>query len=86
MIPAPEHKPAELTAIVDAKVSSLMEHFDSVQILVSYITPKGTHIITRGGGNWYARQGMAHEFIASDRAATEAQELARVLNRQSDSE
>lgn len=81
MAPPPDLTVKQLAALLQAKVDSLMEHFDSVQILVSFRSPKdgGTAYLARGGGNWYARQGMAHEFINADRAQIEAHELSKIL-------
>jgi len=46
---------------------------DSVQVLVSVTDNKaGTTVAKRRGfGNWYARQGMAKEFIDEERTRTE---------------
>lgn len=60
---------------LEAKTADLTEHFDAVQILATYTDQDGTHCVKRGSGNWYARQGMAHEFIGSD----QAQEIARQI-------
>ena len=60
-------------------VTALMERFDSVQILASNSTDIGTENVFLGAGNWFARQGMAHDFINKDRAQTEAHELAGVI-------
>lgn len=44
---------------------------DSVQVLLSRHSHKeGTEVIKIGRGNWYARQGMAKEFIDADQART----------------
>ncbi len=44
-------------------VRALGEHFASVQIMVSNNEDGNTYGIFRGCGDWYARQGLAHEFI-----------------------
>ena len=53
--------------LVEATAAKLGEHFDAVQIMVSWLSwpadGGGTNLINRGCGNWYARQGMAHELI-----------------------
>ncbi len=67
-------------AIVDAAVAALGEHFDSVQILVSTVEGTKTRCIKRGSGNWYARQGMAHEFVNEDVAVENARQIADRLN------
>jgi hypothetical protein len=70
----------EMEEFVERTTDQLGEHFDAVQILVSGPASEGgTFRISRGSGNWYARQGMAHEFIAMDRAQEQANEIARQL-------
>jgi hypothetical protein len=60
---------AEALEIVDTAVARLGEHFDAVQIMVSCPNGDGgTLCLKRGSGNWYARQGMAQEFIGSAQA------------------
>jgi len=71
-------KPKEAISLLDFHVSALMEHFDSVQIMASRSAHEGTEDVMRGGGNWYARQGMAHDFITRDKARTEAHELSQI--------
>ncbi len=71
--------PEQMQEAVQRHVTALMEHFDSVQILVSVCTEEGTEFVKLGAGNWFARQGMAHDFITCDRAHTEAREIAKVL-------
>lgn len=58
----------------------LGEHFDAVQILASRTEGGRTFCSKRGVGNWYARQGMAHEFINEDVAQENAVQLAQALN------
>lgn len=69
----------EQLAIVRQHVTALSEFFDSVQVLVSNSTDAGTENIFLGAGNWFARQGMAHDFINKDRAHTEAHEIASAI-------
>lgn len=75
-----ELTPQEQLAIVRQHVTALSEFFDSVQVLVSNTTDVGTEHVFLGSGNWFARQGMAHDFINKDRAQTEAHELAGVIH------
>jgi alcohol dehydrogenase YqhD (iron-dependent ADH family) len=49
-----------------AAVDALREHFDAVQIVASYQEEGITHAKHKGVGNWYARQGLAREFVYSD--------------------
>lgn len=59
---------AEVTQLIDSKVDQLMDHFDSVQILVSWPADNGTRSCYRGAGNWFARTGMARDFLERDEA------------------
>lgn len=71
----------QAVALLDKMLAQLGEHFDSVQILTSRRHPQNTatQAITRGVGDWYARRGLAHEFIALDRADEVAQSIAKQL-------
>jgi hypothetical protein len=68
-------------ALVRQHVNALMEHFEAVQILVSITDAEGTHNVHLGGGNWFARQGMAHQFIRHDQAQTNAHAIAKAMPR-----
>lgn len=58
----------------------LHEHFEAIQILATWVDDDGqTCRVSLGIGNFYARQGLAHEFIEMDAAATTAHELAKVI-------
>jgi hypothetical protein len=59
--------------------TQLGEHAEAVQVMVSWTDNNGTHRVFHGCGNWYARQGMAHEFIECDKAQTNAVEIASKL-------
>jgi hypothetical protein len=69
----------ELNNLVLPHVHQLMEHFDAVQILATVVSERGTELVAIGSGNWYARRGMAEEFINRDRAVTEANEIAEAI-------
>lgn len=71
---------SEQVKIVDSAVAALGEHFDSVQILVSVVEGTKTRCIKRGSGNWYARQGMAQEFVSEELAEESASRIAGKLN------
>ena len=62
---------------IDQAVIALGEHWEGVgvaiQVLVTWNEGGVTKCCARGGGNVYARQGMAREWLKLD----EAQELAR---------
>ena len=49
--------------IVKKALHDLGEHFESVQILATTVSEGQTLRSFSGCGNWYARLGMAHEFI-----------------------
>lgn len=50
-------------AMLGKHISSLSEHFDSVQIFCTRLTPDGGTITTsKGSGNWYARYGQIKEW------------------------
>lgn len=57
----------------------LGEHFDHVQIMVSWCEQGACYSDYYGAGNWYARQGLAHEFIQKDIAQENARQLAGVM-------
>lgn len=73
------HSIDELNNLVLPHVHQLMEHFDAVQILATVVSERGTELVAIGSGNWYARRGMAEEFINRDRAVTEANEIAEAI-------
>lgn len=53
-------------------VEGLKHRFDAVQILVSRVDETGnTQCCKKGIGNWYARTGMAREFLEEDRSQVE---------------
>lgn len=76
----------DLIKLVDRHASELGEHFDSVQVLVSNSGSEGTENIYSGVGNWFARQGMAHDFITKDSANTHANKIGDRLDPPDDSE
>lgn len=49
--------------LVKKAIDLLSEHFDCVQIMVSWNEQSETRDIYSGSGNWYGRIGMAHDFI-----------------------
>ena len=64
--------------ILDQFLPKLMEHCDCVQVLVSFPSETGgTAHNFQGRGNWFARQGMAQEFVNMDQAQTLAHEIAK---------
>lgn len=72
--------PDDIDKLVSDTAAKLGEHFEAVQIMVTWPADEGgTKSLMRGTGNWYARQGMAQEFIGRDRAQEQAHEIARQL-------
>lgn len=69
----------QVNKMLDDAAAKLGEHFGAVQIMVTWDECGVTHAAKRGIGNWYARQGMAHEFINTDMAVENATQLARLL-------
>jgi hypothetical protein len=74
----------ELGNHVEKIAKELAEHFDAVQILASHTEAQGTLCIKRGCGNWYARQGMAQEFIQAQNAEVNAEFIGTKLEGNSD--
>lgn len=69
----------EKTKFLDTLVAQAGEHFEHVQILVSWNEGALSKNLYRGGGNWFARQGMAHDFINQDVAQENAKQIADKL-------
>jgi len=69
----------EAEELIQSTAAKLGEHFDAVQILASWTEEGATTCVKRGAGNWYARQGMCHEFITSSVSEENAAALSRVL-------
>lgn len=70
----------EAEKLLGETAAKLYEHFDAVEIMVSWNSEALTRCAKRGCGNWYARQGMAHEFINSDIAQDAARQIAEQIN------
>lgn len=51
-----------------------------VQVLMTWNLNGLTYAIDTGKGNWYARQGMAHEFINADIAQGNARQIAQQID------
>jgi hypothetical protein len=74
----------EAEKLIQTTAQKLGEHFDAVQIMVSWTENGATYCSKRGCGSWYARQGMAHEFIQQDIANDNARIMAEHMNRDED--
>jgi hypothetical protein len=78
---------AMLNGKMDDMLRELGEHFEAIQIMGSFVDEDGHTVrVTRGVGNWYARQGVAREFLDMDAAQTTAYELSKVLVRDEEGE
>ena len=51
-----------------------------IQVLATWNSGGNSHSVHTGVGNWYARQGLAHEFINADVAQENARQLAERIN------
>lgn len=71
-----------LNKLVAQFAETIGEHFDAVQIMTCVCDEEGTSSFYRGSGNWFARQGLAHEFIAAEIAETTGKGVARELKRE----
>jgi hypothetical protein len=65
---------------VKSALRALKEFYDHVQILATTDDAGETGRNFAGFGNWYARQGMAHEFINIDIAQENAVRIANAIN------
>lgn len=70
---------AEAQEIVSRLVNQLGEHFEAVQVMVSWNEEGETRCNHNGSGNWYARQGMAREFLQFEEAQIIAREVGKKL-------
>lgn len=69
----------EAEKMLEEFAAKIGEHFEAVQILASW-TEKGISMHSkRGSGNWYARLGMCHEFINTNKADDQAVLIAEKL-------
>lgn len=70
----------ERLEILKRHTAELAEIYDSVQVLASWLAPDGRTLSQKqGSGDWYARKGLAHEFIEENIAEDTATQIARKL-------
>lgn len=69
----------ELINLIDGHLRELGEHLDHVQVLATWSEEGASYNIYRGTGNWFARQGMAQNFIQLDIAQDSAVKLAEII-------
>jgi hypothetical protein len=79
-------KAEDAEKMLERIAAQLGEHFEAVQILVSWNEEGMSMCSKRGAGNWYARIGMAREFLVCDQAQTNANEIKQILPPPDDTE
>jgi len=70
----------EAQDLLEMTAAKLAEHFDAVEIMVSLQNGEDTRCFEQGAGNYYARLGMAQEFLGNDRAGAIAQHIVEELD------
>jgi hypothetical protein len=55
-----------IDAILERTFAELGEYADACQVLLTFEGPRETHMRDKGFGNFYARRGMAQQFIEFD--------------------
>ena len=71
--------------MIEEAAVRLAEHFEAVEIHVSWMDQGTTKCQHSGVGNWYARIQMAREFVEADHAEEQAVAIARNLEPPDDS-
>lgn len=71
---------AELDKLVEPFMEALGEHADSIQLLMTWNEDGNTHRYWIGSGNWYARKGLAMEWLEQGQAQTQAREISEALH------
>lgn len=66
--------------MLDNVLCHLSEHFEAIQIHISWPEPAGTRCVHRGAGNFYARLAMAREFTDLNTAEDSSWMIAQQLN------
>ncbi len=76
----------KVKGLVEKMLIEMTEHFPDchVQVLMTFNSDGLTKSVSSGVGNWYARQGLAHEFINSDIAQENARQIADAISPPSD--
>ena len=71
----------QLNELVEKHAGILKEFFDSVQVLTTWVDENGcTRGKKFGMGDWYARQGIAREFVEQNQAELQASEIGKQIN------
>jgi hypothetical protein len=69
----------EAENMLEECAAKIGEHFEAVQIMATWTEAGICRHAKRGVGNWYARMGMAHEFIETNKADDQACLIAEKL-------
>ena len=72
----------QASKFVDKALLELGDQFEAVQILVSWPDQAGTKNIYAGCGNWFARRGMAEDFLTIE----EARDMAKFMKGEGDND
>ena len=70
----------EAERLVNRVSAELSEHIEHVQILATWNDEGFTRTLFVGNGNFHARFGMAHDFIATQNSRTNAFEIADAIS------
>lgn len=67
--------------LIDDAILVLREHWECVQIMVSRVNEEeeGTETIIRGKGNFWARKGLAQDFIDRENQEEAASKIAEKI-------
>lgn len=74
--------PEEQLKMLDRHLAELGEHFDAVEILATDTDGEGTSTLIRGIGNYWARIGLAHEFINRQERDDSAVKIAEEIRKE----
>lgn len=70
---------AQAAQMLEAAAARLGEHFEAVQIMVTWQEGGQTFGLKRGVGNWYARVALAQEMVSVDRSCDLAAQISKVI-------
>jgi len=69
----------EAIKIAENAIAMLMEHFDNVQVLGSWMEDGETSFVSTGAGNWFARTGHAERWLQDGKDSILAQQIGDEL-------
>ena len=70
----------EKRLLISRVATQLGDHFDAVQIMASWKEEGDTRYQYWGQGNWFARKGMAHQFLEEEHGRVIGHEVGKVIN------